>query len=493
MIILQLAGTYTFYVARREDHNASQTQIFEGCQSALTRIDIFVYGIPGKPAGMLTDINVSSGELAYNARILPSDTIGSPGLTNVQYRWYRNATDPKKDANEMFDQTNNSATTSFGEIATPGEGFIGTGSNGYYQVANTYNTNIYLSQVTNLLNRITGSSKTTFEGCESEISDRASIAITIYPVADYPLLGAIDYQENKTFYDDNNDNIGEPLELSYQSVLLNGSEEFYAKTFYSDGTNSDKFTWYFSDLNGTRNVSSIISTSDVNGDTINASEMLIGGINTNEIRYYLLTQTTDIEPSNVYEGSESDGVLLKINIFDVPNSPAEASSANASDPGVVNYYYCEGDTIDAINVISYDESYPNDILFHWYASELDALSQDSTKRLTTLNAKGAQILPSEMSNDDVANDNTTPLNMSGLAQPGTYTFYVTQSSNKKMTPSNGFSGDPFFGSEGEPLEFTIYVRDAPVAPAVLDQSLFICEGATVPTFSVASFDSKNTL
>ena len=487
-----VAGTYTFYVARREDHNASQTQIFEGCQSALTRIDIFVYGIPGKPAGMLTDINVSSGELAYNARILPSDTIGSPGLTNVQYRWYRNATDPKKDANEMFDQTNNSATTSFGEIATPGEGFIGTGSNGYYQVANTYNTNIYLSQVTNLLNRITRSSKTTFEGCESEISDRASIAITIYPVADYPLLGAIDYQENKTFYDDNNDNIGEPLELSYQSVLLNGSEEFYAKTFYSDGTNSDKFTWYFSDLNGTRNVSSIISTSDINGDTINASEMLIGGINTNEIRYYLLTQTTDIEPSNVYEGSESDGVLLKINIFDVPNSPAEASSANASDPGVVNYYYCEGDTIDAINVISWDESYPNDILFHWYASELDALSQDSTKRLTTLNAKGAQILPSEMSNDDVANDNTTPLNMSGLAQSGTYTFYVTQSSNKKMTPSNGFSGDPFFGSEGEPLEFTIYVRDAPVAPAVLDQSLFICEGATVPTFSVASFDSKNT-
>ena len=486
------AGTYTFYVARREDHNAAQTQIFEGCQSALTRIDIFVYGIPGKPAGMLTDINVSSGELPYNARILPSDTIGSPGLTNVQYRWYRNATDPKKDAKEMFDQTNNSATTSFGEIATPGEGFMGTGSNGYYQVANTYNTNIYLSQVTNLLNRITGSSETTFEGCESEISDRASIAITLYPIADYPLLGAIDYQENKTFYDDNNDNIGEPLELSYQSVLLNGSEEFYAKTFYSDGTNSDKFTWYFSDLNGTRNVSSIISTSDINGDTIKASEMLIGGISTDETRYYLLTQTTDIEPSDVYEGSESDGILLKINIFNVPDAPAEASSANASDPGVVNYYYCEGDTIDAINVISYDEDYPNEILFYWYASEEDALSQDSTKRLTTVGAKGAQILPSEMSNDDVANDNTTPLNMSGSAQPGTYTFYVTQVSDKKITPDSGFSGDPFFGSEGEPLEFTIYVRDAPVAPAVLDQSLFICEGATVPTFSVASFDSKNT-
>ena len=486
------AGNYTFYVARREDHNATQTQIFEGCQSALTRIDIFVYGVPGTPTGMLTDINLSSGEFAYNARILPSDTIGSPGLTNVQYRWYRNATNPKKDAAEMFDQTNNSATTSFGEIATIGEGFISTGGNGYYQVDTTYNTQIYLSQVTHLLNRVTSSSKTTFEGCETEIVDRATLDITIYPVDDFPLLGAIDYQDTKTFYDDNSDNIGEPLELSYQSALLNGNEEFYAKTFYTDATNSQKFTWYFSDLNGTRNTSSIISTSDVNGDTISASEMLIGGITTNETRYYLLTQTTDIEPSDVYVGSESDGTLLEINIFNVPDAPSESTSANASDPGLVNIYYCEGDIIDAINVISYDESYPGDILFYWYASEADALSQDSTKRLTTASAKGAQILPAEMTNDDVANDFTIPLNMFGAAQSGTYTFYVTQASNKKITSDAGFSGDPFFGSEGAPLELTIYVRDIPVAPAVLDQTLFICEGSTVPTFSVASFDSKIT-
>ena len=64
----------------------------------------------------------------------------------------------------------------------------------------------------------------------------------------------------------------------------NGNEEFYAKSFYSDANNSQKFTWYFSDINATRSTSSIISISDANGDTINASEMLIGGINTNEIR-----------------------------------------------------------------------------------------------------------------------------------------------------------------------------------------------------------------
>ena len=486
------AGTYTFYVARREDHNAAQTKIFEGCQSALTQIDIFVYGVPGTPTGMLTDINVSSGEMAYNTRILPTDTIGSPGLANVQYRWYRNATNPKKDAAEMFDQTNTTTTTSYAEIATPGEGFIATFSGLYYQVNNTYNTQIYLSQVTHLLNRVTNASNTTFEGCETEIVDRALLDITVYPVDDFPLLGAIDYQDTKTFYDDNNDNIGEPLELSYQSASLNGNEEFYAQTFYTHTTNGQKFTWYFSDASGTRSTTSIISTSDADGDTITASEMLIGGITTNETRYFLLTQTTDIEPSAVYVGSESDGTLLKINIYNVPDEPAEASSANTSDPGEVNLYYCEGDIIDAINVISYDESYPGDILFYWYASEADALSQDSTKRLTTVSASGAQILSIEMGNDDVANDFTIPANMSGAAQPGTYTFYVTQASNKKVSPDGGFSGDPFFGSEGAPLELTIYVRDIPVAPAVLDQTLFICEGSTVPTFSVASFDSKIT-
>ncbi|MDB4291120.1 hypothetical protein N9922_02790 [Cyclobacteriaceae bacterium] len=486
------AGTYTFYVARREDHNAAQTKIFEGCQSALTQIDIFVYGVPGTPTGMLTDINVSSGEMAYNARILPTDTIGSPGLANVQYRWYRNATNPKKDAAEMFDQTNTTATTSYAEIATLGEGFIATFSGLYYQVDNTYNTQIYLSQVTHLLNRVTNASNTTFEGCETEIVDRATLDITVYPVDDFPLLGVMDYQNNQSFFDKNSDNIGEPLELSYQSALLNGNEEFYAQTFYTHTTNGQKFTWYFSDASGTRSTTSVISTSDANGDTITASEMLIGGITTNETRYFLLTQTTDIEPSDVYVGSESDGTLLKINIYNVPDEPAEASSANASDPGEVNLYYCEGDIIDAINVISYDESYPGDILFYWYASEADALSQDSTKRLTTVSASGAQILSIEMGNDDVANDFTIPANMSGAAQPGTYTFYVTQASNKKVSPDGGFSGDPFFGSEGAPLELTIYVRDIPVAPAVLDQTLFICEGSTVPTFSVASFDSKIT-
>jgi hypothetical protein len=495
-------GTYTFYVARREDRNigsaidddgnSKTAQIYEGCQSALTRIDIFVYGIPDTPTGMLTDINASSGELIYNTRILPTDAISSPGLTNVQYRWYRNANDPKEDVDEMFDQTDESATTSFANITTLGEGFAGLGTNGYYQVSSTYNTTIYLSQVTHLLNRVTSSITTTFGGCETEIIDRAAIDITFYPIADKPIIGTVDYQDNKTFYDENSDNIGEVVELSYPYIGLNGGEEFYAKTFYTDLLNGQYFTWYSSNASGIRNPLSAIAVADPKGEVITAAEMLIAGITNNEIRYFLVTQTTDVEPTSLYEGSESEGTLLKINIYDVPDEPVEISSSNSADPGKVHFYYCEDELIEPIDVKSYDNDYPGDIIFYWYKSEFDALSQDSTKRLSTVDPTGAQILPNEMLNDDFANDFSTPFDLSGTVSPGTYTFYVTQASNKRYLPSTGYVGDPFFGSEGDPLEFIIYVRDIPIVPSVLDPTLFICETDGAPTFTISAFDSKIT-
>ena len=77
------------------------------------------------------------------------------------------------------------------------------------------------------------------------------------------------------FYDENNDNIGEPLELSYQSILLNGNEEFYAKSFYTDANNSQKFTWYFSDVNATRSIEYYFNFR-FKWRYDHASEMLIG-------------------------------------------------------------------------------------------------------------------------------------------------------------------------------------------------------------------------
>ena len=97
-----------------------------------------------------------------------------------------------------------------------------------------------------------------------------------------------------------------------------------------------------------------------------------------------------------------------------------------------------------MDVKSYDEgpflTDGPDNVYYWYSSEADALEQDSAKRinnrLTLTDATGASIQPSEMLNDDIsfADDNgnrTTPANMGGSPPPGTYTYYVTQVSNKK--------------------------------------------------------------
>lgn len=106
--------------------------------------------------------------------------------------------------------------------------------------------------------------------------------------------------------------------------------------------------------------------------------------------------------------------------------------------------------------------------------------------------------PSEMLNDDQpfpgVNNSVVakPDNLAGSPPPGTYTFYVTQVSNKKYTPEGTFVGDPYYGEESAPLELTIYIRSIPVAPAVVDQTLFICDSDQTPTFQISGFDAKNT-
>ena len=198
--------------------------------------------------------------------------------------------------------------------------------------------------------------------------------------------------------------------------------------------------------------------------------------------------------------------MIRINIYNTPDAPSEKSSATASSPGKLNFYYCEGEAIEPLEVKSYDEgaflSGGSENVFYWYRSEADALEQDSTKRLATADPRGLIIQPSEMKNDNVsfADGNgviTTPTDMSGTPVPGTYTFYVTQASNKKISPSNDvngnpYVGDPYYGEESEPLELTIYVRNVPIAPAVIDQTLFICETDVTPTFRISGFDPKIT-
>ena len=525
------AGTYTFGIKRREDINYDNDVDFVGCQSSMTVVEINVYSVPGTPSGFLTDINAASGvapttgnDVTYNARILPSDEINTPETANTAYRWYYDNTSVEQAGNEFSevrpDNSNGWTGETFASFTysdvTDIFGSVPTSVSGHYAPASELNDQIYLAQVTNLLNRKTDATiVTSYVGCETPAASRQEVDFTIYTLANIPVVGAYSaYRDSTLTYFDKSsgdthptltaNQIGDYVEFDFEADELTGDTIFYAQTFYTDATNNQKFRWYFSDASGTRSTSEIIPngqglTDDPKDQRISAADMLIAGITNNATRYFLLTQITEIEDdgqTKEFAGAESEGTLIRINIYNTPDAPAESSSASASDPGKLNFYYCEGESVDALQVKSYDENASTNI-FYWYRSEADALEQDSTKRLSTADARGLIIQPSEMLNDNISfpDDNgvqVTPSNMAGTPPPGTYTFYVTQASNKKYRPNSNFVGDPFYGNESDPLELTVYVRDVPIAPAVIDQTLFICETDNTPSFRISGFDPKIT-
>jgi hypothetical protein len=332
------------------------------------------------------------------------------------------------------------------------------------------------------------------------------VNIRFYPIEERPVVEG---------YNNNNPAQGDFVEFDFCAEDLTSTTDFDATTFFTDanagdGTNSQRFNWYFSDPQGTRNPDLLIKT----GSNITASEMLIAGITSNRTQYFLVTQTTDIEDDGQtvqFPGVESEGTLVRINIYNAVDPPVQQTSTSASDPGTLNFYYCDGDTIDPLQVKSQDEDKDvGNILFYWYRSEADALSQSPATRLATASTNGAVITPAELLNDNPNSTTdpnapvTIPANMVNPG-PGTYTFYVTQVTNFKpnastpgSTNNNGSQDDQsyespaFIGCESEPLELTIFVRDIPIAPAVVDQTLFICEGDATPNFSISGFDSKIT-
>ncbi|MFT6135789.1 MAG: hypothetical protein ACJAZM_002290 [Cyclobacteriaceae bacterium] len=514
---------YDFYVSRREDINYANDVNFYGCSSAKTKVQINVYSVPGNPSGFTTDINAASGkapsgnDVTYNTRIFPADEINTPELANAAYRWYYNNSAASQSGNqfsevrpdnsngwtgETFTSFTFSDVTNFTINSSPA-----LSTSGHYAPASEFNNQIYLAQVTNLLNRKTNATTvSSYVGCETPAASRQQVDITIYQVDEIPVIGAYSaFQDSAlVYFDTSSDEIGNYIEFDYEAKELNGDTLFYAQTFYTDAANAQVFRWYYSDASGTRSTSERVPngqgvTNDPQDTVVSAADLLIGGITNNATRYFLVTQVTDIEnggQSSEFSGVESEGTLIRINIYNTPNAPAEASSTTSSSPGTLNFYYCEGETIEPFSVKSYDEDAASNI-FYWYRSEAHALAQDSTTRLTTSDARGLLIQPAEMLNDNVSfpDDNlviTTPTDMSGSPVPGTYTFYVTQASNKKITPNNSLAGDPFYGNEGNPLELTIYVRNVPLAPAVLDQTELICETDATPTFSISGFDSKIT-
>ncbi len=541
-------STYIFFVARRDDRNIATQPNFNGCQSEFTRIDIVVYPAPVRPPSSLLDtvITVSSATaldgtiIDYNDRIALTDILSSPAVDTMEYVWYGGAgasitaiDTVRSDFNtgEYAERAEIEYQDAFGLYTTLTQlGTVDDGGTDYYTTTTNdrIDTAFYIKQIAYKLNRITTSAEASqFQGCLS--TDSTRLDVTIYPVQNKPSVGWFSAFKDTTltFYHTGGTTetimpslIGDSVEFDFEAEKLTSDTTFHALSSYPTVSynvdNDYRFKWYVSNINGERIEADSVpnDNGDVRDSIATASDLKIAGITQTGSRYFLVTQITDIESgSDAYDGSESPGTLVRVNIYDEPEPPAEYTSTASADPGEINQYYCEtddqgvnplSDDMRGLRVISYDSDDPTqgdvdpltpDPIFKWY-NNLDSLNVgDSTLRLDVAVNRGDTITPAELRNDvpNVDLENTSfafPLT-SDTVPPGTYTYYVTQVTNKKGTPNatvggGTYAGDIFFGVESDPLEITVWVRPVPVAPGVVDQTLFMCEDNTIPTFQISA-------
>ncbi|UXP31999.1 Ig-like domain-containing protein [Reichenbachiella agarivorans] len=452
------SGTYTLYVAKRENRNLNG--VFDGCSSMLKQINVVIYPIPAAPTltDALSDINVCSGELNLNTRIAPTDPILTPHASLVRYSWYDASTGGSAIASAdgtdvTYADVVPSLTAETGSTPT-------NGGSGYYELSSTYHAMAYLSQTTNYL----GSSKLTtdFAGCESPT--RSLVDITMYPLASAPVVKG---PSDNGAYTGGIDEV-----LNFEAGALSATNTFTASTtFVPDVTFEQNFNWFISnDLGAKFGQIAIAYSRDASAQ---ANELGLTGIPTDVNSYFLINQTTFIETSGDFVGCQSDYAKLQVNTWDEPSTPTEFNNRT-------EIYYCFEDAVQAIRVKNNasDDGEPN-LKFVWYRSEADAVAR--TNPLTSTNMTGLEgeyINPVDLITDETRTDGGT--NLSGTPEVGEYTFYVA------VNKDSGTSGSDqnFIGAESTPVRITISVRSVPSTPILVNNAPTICEGATIPSFQV---------
>ena len=469
------AGTYTFYVSKIENINTSDTPNFNGCAGDTTRIDIIVHDIPLAPTGFTTDVNVHSGELSINTRLLSTDLVDIPSEANVDYIWSASNSLGAADTINTVVSGIDNPDVSYGTLLSNLTPAI-TDPSGYYTVTSTYEASAFLFQVANELDRQVA----TFPGCASVTG--TEVDFTIYPLAQSPILtdtsAIAEFNNENSTPIDASDDFGDNLELNFCAGDLEALDSISAVSRFvsSVGTNLQNFTWYRSNEDGDKLLE--VSIDDGDGSFATAQELFLTGISNDLATYYLVTQTTDIE-TGVYDGGESDSVRLKVNIFNIPSAPSSVVQ-NVSMQDSTDFYYCDGDVIQSLVVEENGEAM-GDAQFFWYASEEDALA--GTNRLIG-GVSSATLTAANMVPDELDFNGMAVANLGSSPAPGTYTFYATQRTNFNETPDADFVSPSFVGCEGEPIEFTIYVRGIPDDPTLSSTLSKICEGEDAPTFTI---------
>ena len=424
--VVDLSSTFdtTFYVTSGEFINTPQ---FAGCFSFSIAINITIHATPAAPAigdtsvDFFTEYYACEGDATVTGdgnELLSA--LRTPQGSDETYNWYED-NDGTGSTPGAFIATANSIP-----LATLSAATINLDLN---------TAGVYYFWVT----RVTDADASVlFDGCESPAT---RVAVTVYPTATAPDVtnaqGMVATNFAYAFCE------GEIT----TATAFNIDQTFNA---FMGGVGLERsFNWYQSNSSGTITNPTAISVASADGSTATAVELGLVGA-TAQTRYFLVTHVENIRTDGNFNGCESNGSLIQIDIRDVPLRPT-VTGGNI-------FEYCNGDVVSDISVTG--EGNAGEI-FTWYDGDGVQVFQGSTATAADLSIVSA--LPASVVDDSV------------------YTFTVTQ------TQDIDFNGFTFVGCESPARSFQVIIHPIPVLPIVsVAGSLEICVGEGLPTLSLSN-------
>ncbi len=427
---------------------------FDGCETELRMITIDVKEAPEDivtAEGFTTEYFTCPGD-----EIEPIRTEDESGII---YTWYEDNGDFLFNAGDNFIVERNNLQNA--DIVGRGTG-VNTGGGYDENVPDTY-----YFWVTRKADR---SLITLFDGCESTPT---LIAVTVFGDQQAPVFDG---------FIDGGTGLATSVELNFSVDEITTANVFSATSNYLGGdfvTNAEStvdtatmvFNWFNSDASGAA-IQPII-TADANGSQITASEMQLVGLSNDDVRYFLLTQTTDIistkgaGSTTLFDGCESIGTLIRVNLFGIPPAPEELNELEVA-------FHCLEDVIDD-HIFRGEEG----ATFYLYA-DINNVGQVSNRIELAFEP---DVTPDPLSSlarltfaDLIEADERIGMTPANVSVAGRHDYFITQ-----VSDIDPLTNPPFGGSESLPVEFELVFLDETEIPDIEDPAP-ICrqDGANTP-------------
>ncbi len=412
---------------------------FDGCSSFPRRLDFEVYRTPDIPEVDLTGstygTSVSSDEYVYNLCegdsfediMLDVTTLFDPSADST-FIWLD---DTKSNINGSISASINQ-TALASELGLP----VSAGTS-------DFETTFYVVQGEHR-NTTTG-----FTGCPS---DTVTITIRSFQQPEAPDVSTFDTD----FY------------MCEGQNFIDAFGQTFIETPDSSGM---EYTWYEDNAG----VPGTLITTSFN-ERITQSELTAAGFdqNTPATYTYWVTQTRESNPTESFNGCESDATQVTITVFAFESQPFVDGTIDDGNPDAadVTYYYCADDLTSA-DVFNATTNYAgaNDVEYNWYRS-------------SSAGTKGQQISIDDQggANADFSQATAFDLNLTGFDTDEEIYFLVTQTTDIISGVYEGCE------SPGTLIKFNIFAD--PGAPTSAQNTYYYCEGETINSIAVSSSEAS---